>query len=227
MKRFWRDVAVTGDGGIALDGKPVRTPRRAPLALPTPALAEAIADEWRAVAEAIDPRAMPLTGLANAAIDVIGADPAGFAATLAAYGESDLLCYRAESPSELVARQAAAWDPLLDWAARRYDIGFALASGVVHRPQPAPTTSRLGGAVAARTRFELAALSPVVTTSGSLVIGLALAEGAADAEALWQAATIDEDWQAEHWGEDELATAARHARRADFDAGARLIALLR
>lgn len=227
MKRFWREVLVTAEGGITLDGKPVRTPGRELLVVPTTALAEAIADEWRAVSDMLDPRAMPLTGLANAAIDVIGPNPATFARSLAAYGESDLLCYRAESPAELVTRQAAVWDPLLDWAARRYDIGFPVVHGVVHRPQPVATTARLAAAIAARSCFELAALSPIVTVSGSLVIALALAEAAADTETLWRAATIDEDWQAEHWGKDDLATATRAARRADFEAGARLIALLR
>lgn len=227
MKRFWREVLVTAEGGITLDGKPVRTPGRELLVVPTTALAEAIADEWRAVSDMLDPRAMPLTGLANAAIDVIGPNPAAFARSLAAYGESDLLCYRAESPAELVTRQAAAWDPLLDWAAQRYDIGFGVVHGVVHRPQPAATTARLAAAITARSCFELAALSPIVTVSGSLVIALALAEGAADTETLWRAATIDEDWQAEHWGKDDLAAATRAARRADFEADARLIALLR
>ncbi|RYY36816.1 MAG: ATPase, partial [Sphingomonadales bacterium] len=123
MKRFWKDVTLA-ERGIALDGKPVRTPRRAALTLPSDALAEAVADEWRGVGDTVDPRAMPLTGLANAAIDIVAADPPAFAAGLAAYGESDLLCYRAELPAPLVERQAAAWDPLLDWARGRYDVHF-------------------------------------------------------------------------------------------------------
>src|SRR5690349_7292011 len=119
MKRFWKDVAVEreADGfALTLDGRPVKTPGRASLLLPTPQLAEAIAQEWRAVGETIDPRAMPLTGLANAAIDRVGAAHAAFAAGLAAYGETDLLYYRADGPAELIERQATAWDPLLDWA---------------------------------------------------------------------------------------------------------------
>lgn len=225
MKRFWKEVTVD-QGQVALDGKPVRTPGRAALALPTAALAHAVADEWRSVGETIDPRAMPLTGLANASIDRIAADPALFAARLAAYGESDLLYYRADGPEPLVARQGEAWDPLLDWARGRYDVHFETAIGVMHRAQPAATVARLAEAVGALDAFRLAGLSPVVTVSGSLIGALALLEGAVDAETLWQAAHVDELWQAEQWGEDALAVQARNARRADFDAGARFLALL-
>lgn len=225
MKRFWREVSVK-DGEIRLDDRPVRTPGRAPLAIPYPRLAEAIAEEWRAVEGDIDPRAMPLTGLANAAIDRIATDSVTFAAGLARYGESDLLCYRAETPAELVARQQAAWGPLLDWAQRRYDVHFEVTTSVIHTPQPAATLARLAEAVAARNAFELAGLSPVVTVTGSLVAALALLEGAADAETVWRAAEVDEDWQAEQWGEDDLAQRARAVHRADFDAGARFLSLL-
>lgn len=226
MKRFWDQVAITPANGIALDGKPVRTPGRAPLEVPTAALAEAIAAEWRAVGETIDPRAMPLTGLANAAIDRIATDPRAFASGLGAYGETDLLYYRADSPPELAARQAAAWDPLLDWARERYDVHFEPAVGVMHHPQPPATVARLHDAVGSLDAFRLAALSPLVTVSGSLVAALALLEGAADADTVWRASQVDEDWQAELWGEDALAARARAAHRADFDAGARLLGLL-
>ncbi|KRC81232.1 ATP12 family chaperone protein [Sphingomonas sp. Root241] len=226
MKRFWKHVTIEPGNGIALDGKPVRTPGRAPLALPTPQLAEAVAGEWRTVRETVDPRAMPLTGLANAAIDRIAPDTAAFAAGLAAYGESDLLYYRAEGPPPLVERQRAAWDPLLEWARGRYDVHFETTAGVMHRAQPAATVARLREAVAALDAFRLAGLSPLVTVSGSLVAALALLEGAADRETVWRAAEIDEDWQAEQWGEDELAVQARDAHRADFDAGARFLGLL-
>lgn len=226
MKRFWKEVAIDADGVVRLDDRPVRTPGRVPLALPSPALAEAIADEWRAVGDTIDPRAMPLTGLANAAIDRVVPDPRGFAAGLAAFGESDLLCYRAEAPPPLVARQAATWEPLLDWARARYDVHFEVTSGVMHRPQPPATIARLGEAIAARSPFELAALSPIVTISGSLVAALALVESAATAESVWEAAELDEDWQTEQWGRDELSLAARDSRRAGFEAGARFLRLL-
>lgn len=229
MKRFWTAVAVTagGDGyGVALDGKPIRTPARAPLTVPTRTLAEAIADEWRAVSGEVDPRAMVLTGLANAAIDTIAPDAAAYAAGLARYGESDLTCYRAPEPAPLVARQAAAWDPPLDWARHRYDVHFETATGVMHRPQPAATLDRLREAVAARDAFALAGLSHIVTVTGSLVLALAVLEGAMTPEDAWTAARVDEDWQAEMWGRDDLAEQATAAHKADFDAGARFLALL-
>lgn len=226
MKRFWEQVAVTPGNGVTLDGKPVRTPGRAALEVPTAALAEAIAGEWRAAGDTVDPRAMPLTGLANAAIDRIAADPVGFAAGLAAYGETDLLYYRADGPAPLVARQQAAWDPLLDWARERYDVHFEPAIGVMHHHQPPTTVERLYAVTAALDAFRLAGLSPLVTVSGSLVAALALLEGAADRDAVWRAAQVDEDWQAEQWGEDELAAKARAAHRADFDAGAHFLSLL-
>lgn len=226
MKRFWKDVTVE-DGAILLDGRAVRTPARAPLTVPTAALAGAVADEWRAVGEKIDPRAMPLTGFSNAAIDKIAPDVAGFAAGLATYGETDLLCYRAENPPELAARQAAIWDPLLDWARTRYDIGFVVTAGIVHRAQPPETLARLSGAVATRSAFELAALSPVVSIGGSLVVALMLAEDAIAADTAFDATHLDELWQAELWGEEWMAADARALRRADFVNSARMLALLR
>lgn len=230
MKRFYEDVAVVvqPEGhAIQLDGRPIRTPRRALLAVPTSALAESIAAEWRAQGESIDPRTMPLTGLANAAIDQVVPDPAAFAATLAAYAETDLLCYRADGPEPLVARQAAAWNPLLERARGRYDVHFEIATGIVHRAQPAATVERLVAALAAHDAFRLVAFHPLVTISGSLVTALALAEGAIDADAAFDTTHLDEIWQAEQWGEDALATQARANRRQDFLAAARFLALAR
>ncbi len=226
MKRFWKDVAVE-DKAILLDGRTVRTPARAPLILPTGALAHAVADEWRAVGDTIDPRAMPLTGFSNAAIDKVAPDVAGFAAGLATYSETDLLCYRAENPPELAARQAEIWDPLLDWARTRYDIAIVVTAGIVHRAQPPETLARLSGAIAARTPFELAALSPVVSIGGSLVVALMLAEDAIAPDAAFDATHLDELWQAELWGEEWMAADARALRRADFVNTARMLTLLR
>ncbi|MBB3878329.1 ATP12 family chaperone protein [Sphingomonas pseudosanguinis] len=226
MKRFWTNVTIDADRVVRLDDRPVRTPGRTPLALPTAALAEAVAGEWRDVAETVDPRAMPLTGLANAAIDRIAADPTPFADGLARYAETDLLCYRADSPPELVARQVAIWDPLLDWARDRYDVHFTLVTGIMHRPQPGATVERLAAAVGALDPFRLAALSPVVTITGSLVLALALLESAAAADAVWTAAHVDEDFQAEEWGEDYLAIEAREAKRREFDAAVLFLAAL-
>ena len=219
MKRFYKDVAViASDQGFAvqLDARPVRTPARALLALPTPALAEAVAAEWRAQGESVDPATMPFTGLANAAIDHVVANHKSFAAGIARYGESDLLCYRAEAPQTLVQRQAAAWDPLLDWARARYDVAFVVTQGVLPVAQPTQTLARLGAVVEAFDPFLLAGLSTLVNLSGSLICGLAIVDGGHDLDAIWQAAEIDEAWQVEQWGEDAQA-AARNARRAaDF-----------
>ena len=230
VKRFYQKAeAAPSEGGgftILLDGRPVRTPGRKALEVPTPALAEAIAAEWNAQGDKVEPRSMPLTGLANAAIDRVAPDPDSFAGSLAAYGETDLLCYRAEGPDALVHRQAEAWDPLLRWARRRFDVDFELVQGIMHRPQPDPTLGQLRHAIASRTPFELAALSPLVTISGSLVVALALAEAAIDLDTAWAAATLDEAWQAEQWGEDALATAALEARRREFEAAARFLTLL-
>lgn len=226
MKRFWQLAEVDADRVVTLDGRPVRTPGRTPLALPTDALADAVAAEWNAVGDTLDPRAMPLTGLANAAIDRVGPEHSAFAAGLSAYGESDLLCYRAAEPEPLADRQAAAWDPWLDWARSRYDVHFVVTQGIVHQAQPAATLARLGEAVAALDAFHLAGLSPIVTITGSLVLALALIERAGDADAIWAAANVDEDWQAEHWGRDPLAEQARAGRRHDFDAAVRFLGAL-
>lgn len=226
MKRFWREVAIDAEHVVRLDDRPVRTPGRAPLALPSAALADAVADEWRAVGDMIDPRTMPLTGLANAAIDRVAPDVKAFARGIAAYADSDLFYYRADQPPELAERQAAAWDPLLDWARERYDVHFEPVAGIVHHAQPAATVQRLSDAVAARNAFALVPLSPLVTITGTLVGTLALAEGAIDADTLWDAAHVDEDWQAEHWGEDSLAAQARAHRRGEYDAAARFLSLL-
>ena len=225
MKRFWKGVAITPERGVMLDGRPVRTPGRVALILPTDALAQAVADEWRAVGETILPAAMPLTGLANAAIDRVAPDPRIFAAGLARYADSDLLCYRAETPEPLVARQATRWDPIIAWAQGRYDIGVEVTAGIVHRAQPPATLARLGEAVAAFDPFTLAALSPVVTLTGSLLLALALVEGALSPDDAWMAAHVDEDWQTEMWGEDYLAADTRAARRREFDAAVRFLRL--
>jgi chaperone required for assembly of F1-ATPase len=229
MKRFYKNAAAApGAGGVGLylDERPVKTPARAPLVVPTEELAEAIAAEWNGQGEKIDPRTMPLTGLANAAIDRVAPDSAAFARNIAAYGESDLLCYRAEGPRSLTARQAERWDPLIEWARGRFGVAFETVCGVMHKAQPPETVARLAAAVAARDPFRLAGLSPLVTVSGSLVIALALAEGAIGLEEGWQAANLDEAWQAEQWGEDPLAEQALLARRQDFDAGYLFLTLL-
>ena len=228
MKRFYTTAAVTGDGpwGVALDARPLRTPARAALAVPTPTLAEAIAGEWNAQGESILPRTMPLTGLANAAIDRVAPDVAGFADGLSVFAENELLAYRAEAPPPLVARQATEWDPWLAWARARYDVDFTLVAGIIHRPQPPAMLARVAAAYRAFDAFRLAALNPIVTISGSAVLGLAVAEGAMDAEAAWAMGHLDELWQAEQWGKAPLAEAGHRERQGDLAAATAFLRLL-
>ena len=229
MKRFWKEVGIerAGEGwAIRLDGRPVKTPARAPLEVPTDALAEAVAEEWRGVSERIDPRTMPLTGLANAAIDRIKPVRETFAKGLANYAEADLACYRSEGPRALVDRQERDWDKLLGWARRRFDIDFMTTSGLMHVAQPQATVDRLSHEVAALDPFRLAGLSPLVTVGGSLVAALAVLEKAMTPEEAWDAVSIDDSWQIEQWGADAEAEAALENRRRDFMAAARFLDLL-
>ena len=230
MKRFWTSANViecNGGHAVALDGRRLKTPARADLIVPTAALADAIASEWNGVGEVIDPRKMPLTGLANAAIDRVRPDPDSFAAGIARYGESDLICYRAEGPEALVRWQEEAWDVLLNWARRRYDVDFATCAGVMHVAQPADTIRKLAHHVAPLDPFRMAGLSPIVAIGGSLVAGLAVLEEMMPAEAAWEAVSLDERWQLEQWGDDVEARSALDARRRDFLAAARFLELLR
>lgn len=229
MKHFWKEVTIEPvDAGLAirLDGRPVRTPARAELLVPAEQLAEALRDEWRSVDDQIDPRAMPLTGLANAAIDRVAPDRLAFAASLARYAETDLACYRAEWPPELVQRQAEAWDKLLAWARRRYDVDFSTTSSLMHVPQPQATIEQLAHAVSALDPFRLAGLSPLVTIGGSLVAALAVLEKAISPDDAWGTVSIDDRWQLEQWGSDSEAEAALENRRRDFLAAARFLDLL-
>lgn len=229
MKRFWRTATTVpqdGGRGIALDGRPVRTPARAPLVVPSEELAEAIAAEWNAQGSDIDPAAMPMTGIANAAIDLATGDRAAFAETIAAYAQTDLLCYRDDRDAALQGEQAAAWNPLLAWAEARHGIEFALAQGVLPIDQPAATVAALREAVHALDPFRLAPLSPLVTIGGSLVAGLALVEDAFAADMLWEAVSLDELYQERRWGADSEAQKARARREADWHNAARFLSLL-
>ncbi|NIJ39387.1 chaperone required for assembly of F1-ATPase [Sphingopyxis panaciterrae] len=229
MKRFWQDAAAApqdGGWGIRLDGRPVRTPQRAPLVVASATLAEAIASEWQEQGETIDPAAMPMTGMTNAAIDLAAADPAGFAETIAAYAATDLLCYRDDRDTMLQAEQAAAWNPLLAWAEQRFGIEFALTQGILPIDQPAATVAALRTAVFALDPWRMTALNPLVTIGGSLVAGLALAEAACDADTLWQAVSLDELYQERRWGSDAEAQAQRAAHKRDWDNAARFLTLL-
>ncbi len=227
MKRFYQKVSVSPDLRILLDGKPVHTPGRLPLVLPNTALARAVAKEWEAQGDVILPSSMPFTGLANAAIERISPDPGAFAANLSVFAESELLCYRADGPEPLVARQAELWDPVLAWARTRYDVSFTLIAGVMHQPQPSAMIARLSDVMMARSAFELAALSPIVTISGSLVVALAVFEGELEPAVAFDVSHLDELWQAELWGEDDLALGQRTSRRTDFLAACTFLNLLR
>lgn len=231
MKRFYT-LAVSEwdqDSGlhrILLDGRPVKTPAREPLAVPGEALAAAIVAEWAGQGETIDPATMPMTGFANATIDRVLPDVAGFAKGVAAYGANDLFCYRAADPVELVTEQAGLWEPLLDWARGRYDVTFAVTSGIMPVDQPPATVERLSAAVHALDPWLLAGLSTIVSIGGTLVGALALVEEAATVETLWEAAQLDEDWQVRQWGEDAEAVARTAERRVQFDEAARYCALI-
>ena len=229
MKRFWKQAdAVERDGGwgVELDGKPLRTPARDLLTVPTKALAEAIASEWNEVGDKIDPGTLPLTGLANAAVDRVTPDKEAFAKGIARYAEADLACYRAEGPSALVDRQTESWDALIGWGRRRFDVDFRTTRGIVHVDQPAATVDRLSHAVAALDPFRLAGLSPLVTISGSLLAALGVLEGTLMPDQAWDAVTVDDRWQLEQWGSDAEAEAAIDNRRRNFMAAARFLELL-
>jgi chaperone required for assembly of F1-ATPase len=230
MKRFWSEVSVeAGAGGFAilLDRRPLRTPAKVPCVLPTRALAEAVAAEWAAVEGVVDPTAMALTRAANSAIDRVIPEREAVAALIAAYGEADLICYRAPHPEGLARRQGEAWDPLLAWVDEALGAPLVSVEGVVHVAQPHDSLARLGAAVRAHGPWELTALHDLVSISGSLVIGLAVSHGRLDAATAWPLSRIDEDWQIEEWGEDEEAAALAERRRLDFANAARLLELVR
>ncbi|MGR3462767.1 MAG: ATP12 family chaperone protein [Roseovarius sp.] len=218
-KRFWTaaQAVEAGDGfGVRLDGRAVRTPAKAELVVPTQTLAREIAAEWDAQEGEIAPATMPLTRAANAAIDRVAREQAAVAAMLAEYGGSDLLCYRAESPAELAARQAEAWDPLLDWAESVFSARLRTTTGLMHVTQDASALERLHAEVRLLDIWALTAFHDLVCLSGSLVIGLAALRDQAPLEALWRASRVDESWQQEQWGSDEEAEAVARRKECDF-----------
>ncbi len=230
MRRFWKEVTTQQSAwgfGIELDGRPLKTPMRNALLLPSTALTDAVVAEWCAVEKDIDPATMPFTGFANAAIDHVAPDRIEFAARIAAYSQTDAFCYRAEAEDALAVRQAAEWDPWLDWARARYDVSFNLVEGIMPKPQPAASLEKLGAAVAARGTFELAAMAKLAHLSGSLVATLALVERAGSASELWQASCLDELWQEELWGADYWAQKNRTDREAEFMQAVEFLDLLR
>lgn len=227
-KRFYKDVTVDEtDAGFVtlLDGRTVKTPGRAVLALRHRVLADRLAAEFDSQKDVIDPATMPLYRLANTAIDGVAADMQSVAEDVIRFAGSDLLCYRAETPDGLVAAQSAQWDEPLDIMASRLGARFVLAEGVMHVTQPKAVLAPFGMLVAQFDHpLELAALHAATSLTGSAVLALCLGLGEMDAEAVWTAAHVDEDWNAAHWGEDAEAIAVRRKRRAEFDAASAVLA---
>jgi len=219
-KRFWTTTAteeVPGGGfTITLDGKPVKTPAKALFVVPTVGLAKAAAEEWDAQSGKIDPGTMPVTRGANSAIDKVTPQHAEVVALLAAYGDSDLLSYRAAGPEGLMAEQIAQWDPLLDWLDATYGVRLNTGEGVMHVAQDAAGQSTLHRALAELTPFELAAVHDLVSLSGSLVIALAVMQGHLEVERAWAISRVDEEWQIREWGEDEEARALEQKKKQAF-----------
>lgn len=226
--RFYAEVSVAErQGGLAvlLDGKPLRTPARAPLVVPAAVLAEAIAEEWRGQGEKLDAATLRLTRLANTAIDRIRPDPAPLVGQLVGYGASDLLCYRAAAPAGLAERQAEAWQPLLDWAAARYGARLAVTADLSPVAQDPAHLAALGAALGAYDAFALAGVAEAVGILGSLVLGLALAAGRLDGAAAFDLSRIDEQFQIAQWGEDWEAARRAERLRADLLLAERFIRL--
>jgi chaperone required for assembly of F1-ATPase len=234
-RRFYEQVMVVeGEAGfgLALDGRPVKTPAGRALAAPVPSLAEAIAEEWRAQRESIDPSTMPLTRLANSIIDGVADAADAVAAEVEKYLASDLLFYRAEGPQGLTTRQQEAWDPLIAWASEALGAKFRTGAGVVHLPQPEDALAAARAAIPrpardARDLWRLGATHSITTLTGSALIALALLTGRLSVAEAWAAAHVDEDWNMAQWGRDELALERRAYREAEMQAAARVVELLR
>lgn len=227
-KRFWTEATVAAaEGGwtVRLDNRPVKTPAKSPLIVPTQALAHAIAAEWDAQTGEVKPDTMPFTRAANSAIDKVAPQRDAVVAIIAAYGASDLLCYRAPGPEALAMRQSQAWDPLLDWADAEFGARLAVTAGVMPVAQDALALDRLAQAVGALDAFQIAAFHDLVSLSGSLVIALAVLRGRLAADSAWALSRIDEDWQIEEWGEDEEAAELTAVKQAAFLQAARFYGL--
>ena len=230
MKRFYKEArveAVRPGWRVVLDGRGIKTAAGAPQAVGSQTLAEAMAREWAEQGEEIDPNRFPLRDLADYAIDIVDPDPERAVDALLLFAETDTLCYRADPDDALHLRQLELWEPLLTAAERRWDVHFERISGIVHQAQPAATLLRIMGVLLSRLDFELAALHTLASLAASLVVALAAIEPGADAEALWNAANLEEDWQADLWGKDAEAEARRARRFATFAAAVRFARLAR
>ncbi len=229
-RRFWKAASVTQADvgfGVALDGRPIKTPAKTPLIVPTQALADLIASEWDAQDEKIDPTTMPFTRMTNSAIDKVTHQHAAVADAVAAYGDADLLCYRADHPDDLVARQSAAWDPLLDWASETLGARLMPRSGIMHQAQDERALDVLAKRVHAMDSFTLTGFHDSVALSGSLVIGFAVLAGHQPVDVLWKTSRVDELWQEEQWGEDEEAQEMAAVKARDFSNAAQFLGAIR
>lgn len=231
MKRFYKQAAcVSTDSGFAieLDGRPIKTPARNAMDVPTLRLAEAIAAEWRAQGDDIDPATMPLTALAQGALDQVAHERDRIIGRIAAFSDSDMLYYRGDEGQQALAdHQKEKWEPLLDWARTRYDISFTQTHGIMHQSQSEQTIARLSETVAVQDDFTIAAMLSLVGLAGSLVAVLALVEGVYDAATLWPLMNLEELWQEEQWGRDDLAVATRAIKQAEFYAAVHFLELSR
>jgi chaperone required for assembly of F1-ATPase len=229
-KRFYKQATVseTAEGfAVVLDGKTVRTPGKAVLALPSMAAAKLVADEFEAQTEVVDPVTMPVTRLVNTAIDGVATDTRAVLEDVVKFSGSDLVCYRAHAPEELVARQATMWDPILDWAHAALGARFFLAEGIIHVEQPREAIEKVHAWLLPREEaFRLSALHLMTSLTGSALIATAVEAQALSPDEAWRAAHVDEDWTNEHWGEDAEATERRRLRRRDFDAAVALVRAL-
>jgi chaperone required for assembly of F1-ATPase len=226
-KKFYKLAAVTGELGIELDGRSVKTPMKAKLVLPSRALAEAVAAEWNTQEEFINPALMPLTKLANTAIDRAGGERKFVAGQVVEFSGSDMVCYRADAPLELVELQAAAWNPVVAWASAAMNTQFKMVAGVIHSAQSAETVAAVEQYVAKLSDFELTAAHNLTTLTGSALLGLMLTAKAIAPESGWAAAHVEEDFQIATWGSDDEAQARRAFRRIDFDGSLQFLNLLK
>ncbi len=229
-RRFYKQAAAAQtDGGfsVTLDGRAVRTPAGQPLLLPTRALAEEIAEEWQSQGDEIKPATMPMMQLAATALDRIRLQRLDVVEQIVNYARTDLVCYRAGEPVELVARQEATWGPVLDWLAERYGARLTVTNGVIPVPQDEAAVERLRQAVLGLDDLRLAALSSATAACGSLVLALALVEGRLNVEETFVASQVDETFQIELWGEDAEAADRRDALRNDIAGAGRFLGLCR
>lgn len=231
-KRFYKAAEVTaldgGDFGVALDGRTVRTPAKAELALPTVAAAQLIADEFTEQEKEIDPAKMPATRLSNTAIDGVAGDPQAVTEDILRFASSDLLCYRADTPQRLVELQAEAWDPVLETVRNEHGAHFILSEGVMHVEQPREAIAAMGAALKShQSPFALAAIHSMTSLMGSALLAICVANEHLDAKAAWLAAHVDEDWNIAQWGEDAEAAKRRAFRHADMQSAALMLEALR